>query len=48
MVFNKGNRALDILRKGVPLDLSKIKHLKKFLRTRLGEIQINILIKSSR
>ena len=44
----KGERALDILRKGVPLDLSKSKISEGgFLRTRLGEIQINILIKSS-
>ena len=43
----KGERALDILRKGVPLDLSKSKISEgSFLRTRLGEIQINILIKS--
>jgi sarcosine oxidase gamma subunit len=43
-----GERALDILRKGVPLDLSKSKISEgSFLRTRLGEIQINILIKSS-
>ena len=43
----KGNRALDILRKGVPLDLEKSKISKSnFLRTRLGEIQINILFKS--
>ena len=43
----KGNRALDILRKGVPLDLAKSKISKSnFLRTRLGEIQINILFKS--
>ena len=44
----KGERALDILRKGVPLDLGKSKISERsFLRTRLGEIQINILIKSS-
>ena len=44
----KGERALDILRKGVPLDLGKSKiYESSFLRTRLGEIQINILIKSS-
>ena len=43
----KGNRALDLLRKGVPLDLEKSKISKSnFLRTRLGEIQINILFKS--
>ena len=43
----RGNRALDLLRKGVPLDLEKSKISKSnFLRTRLGEIQINILFKS--
>ena len=43
----KGNRSLDILRKGVPLDLGKLKIAEGyFLRTRLGEIQISILIKS--
>ncbi len=43
-----GERALDILRKGVPIDLGKSKISEgSFLRTRLGEIQINILIKSS-
>ena len=46
--FIKGDRALDILRKGVPIDLGKINISKSnFLRTRLGEIQINILFKSS-
>ena len=44
----KGDRALDILRKGVPVDISKFETLKSnFVRTRLGEIQINILFKSS-
>ena len=44
----KGDRALDILRKGVPVDISKFKISESnFLRTRLGEIQINILYKSS-
>ena len=44
----KGDRALDILRKGVPIDLGKPKiYENNFLRTRLGEIQINILLKSS-
>lgn len=43
----KGNRSVDILRKGVPLDLGKLEIAEKhFFRTRLGEIQINILIKS--
>ena len=44
----KGDRALDILRKGVPIDLGKLKISESnFLRTRLGDIQINILFKSS-
>ena len=43
----KGDRALDMLRKGVPVDLGKSKISESnFLRTRLGEIQINILLKS--
>ena len=43
----RGNRSLDILRKGVPLDLGKLEIAERnFFRTRLGEIQINILIKS--
>ena len=43
----KGNRSVDILRKGVPLDLGKLDTAQKhFFRTRLGEIQINILFKS--
>tara|TARA_A100001015_G_scaffold264811_1_gene312695 strand:+ start:2374 stop:2922 length:549 start_codon:yes stop_codon:yes gene_type:complete len=44
----KGDRALDILRKAVPIDLGKLKvYENNFLRTRLGEIQISILFKSS-
>ena len=44
----KGDRAIDLLRKGVPVDISKFKISESnFLRTRLGEIQINILYKSS-
>ena len=44
----KGDRALDILRKGVPVDISKFEISESnFLRTRLGEIQINILFRSS-
>ena len=44
----KGDRSLDILRKGVPIDLGKLKvYENNFLRTRLGEIQISILFKSS-
>ena len=43
----KGERAFDVLRKGVPIDLGKIKISESnFIRTRLGEIQINILFKS--
>ena len=43
----KDNRSVDLLRKGVPLDLGKVEKAEKhFFRTRLGEIQINILIKS--
>jgi heterotetrameric sarcosine oxidase gamma subunit len=43
----KGNRALDIMRKGVPIDLENSKVSESnFLRTRLGEIQVNILVKS--
>ena len=42
----KGDRAQDLLRKGVPIDLSEQKVSERnFLRTRLGEIQINILFK---
>ena len=44
----KGDRVLDLLRKGVPIDLGKLNMSESnFLRTRLGEIQINILFKSS-
>ena len=43
----RGDRVQDVLRKGVPIDLSKLELSEKnFLRTRLGEIQINILFKS--
>ncbi len=43
----KGNQALYVLKKGVPIDLEKLKLSKtNFLRTKLGEIQINILFKS--
>ena len=43
----KGNQALNVLKKGVPIDLEKLELSKtNFLRTRLGEIQINILFKS--
>ena len=43
----KGDRAFDVLRKGVPIDLDKLKISESnFFRTRLGEIQINILFKS--
>ena len=43
----KGNQALDALKKGVPIDLEKLQISgTNFLRTKLGEIQINILFKS--
>ena len=43
----KGNKALDALKKGVPIDLEKLQISEtNFLRTKLGEIQINILFKS--
>ena len=43
----KGNQALDALKKGFPIDLEKLRISEiNFLRTKLGEIQINILFKS--
>ena len=43
----RGSRALDVLKKGVPIDLEKLQISEtNFLRTKLGEIQINILFKS--
>ena len=43
----KGNLAIYALKKGVPIDLEKLQLSKtNFLRTKLGEIQINILFKS--
>ena len=43
----KGNKALDALKKGVPIDLEKLQISEtNFMRTKLGEIQINILFKS--
>ena len=43
----KGNQALNALKKGVPIDLEKLQISEtNFLRTKLGEIQINILFKS--
>ena len=43
----KGDQALSALKKGVPIDLEKLQILEtNFLRTKLGEIQINILFKS--
>ena len=43
----RGNQALNALKKGVPIDLEKLQILEtNFLRTKLGEIQINILFKS--
>ena len=43
----KGKNALDALKKGVPIDLEKL-HVSEnnFIRTKIGEIQINILFKS--
>ena len=44
----KGSRTLDVLKKGVPVDFEKLQFLESnFLRTKLGEIQANILFKSS-
>ena len=43
----KGDQAIDVLKKGVPIDLEKLQISEtNFLRTKLGEIQINILFKS--
>ena len=43
----KGDQALNALKKGVPIDLEKLQISEtNFLRTKLGEIQINILFKS--
>ena len=43
----KGNQAINALKKGVPIDLETLQLSKtNFLRTKLGEIQINILFKS--
>jgi sarcosine oxidase subunit gamma len=43
----KGAGAINLLRKGVPIDLSRLDlSSKNFFRTCLGEIQVNILIKS--
>ena len=45
----EGERAIDLLRKGVPKDFSKLGLLKKsFFRSRLGEVQVNILMESDR
>ena len=43
----KGKKALDALKKGAPIDLEKL-HVSEnnFIRTKIGEIQINILFKS--
>ena len=44
----KGDQALNALKKGVPIDLEKLQISESnFLRTKLGEMQINILVKSS-
>ena len=43
----EGERAIDLLRKGVPKDFSKLSLLSKsFFRSCLGEVQVNILIES--
>ena len=43
----RGDRALDVLRKGVPLNFNRLNISENnFFRTRLGEIQINILFRS--
>ena len=43
----EGERAIDLLRKGVPLDFSKLNLTSKnFFRSRLGEVQVNILVES--
>ena len=45
----EGERSLDLLRKGIPKDFSKMNaSSKSFFRSRLGEVQVNILIKSNR
>ncbi len=44
----EGDRAIDLLRKGVPTDFSKLDLASRsFFRSRLGEIQVNILVKSN-
>ena len=43
----EGKRAIDLLRKGVPIDFSKLDlSSKRFFRSRLGEIQVNVLVES--
>ena len=45
----EGEKAIDLLRKGVPIDFSKFDlSSKSFFRSRLGEIQVNILVESKR
>ena len=45
----EGERAIDLLRKGVPIDFSKLDaSSESFFRSRLGEIQVNILVESRR
>ncbi len=44
----EGERAIDLLRKGVPKNLSKLSlSSKSFFRSCLGEVQVNILIQSN-
>ena len=44
----EGEGAIDLLRKGVPKDFSKLDlSSKSFFRSRLGEIQVNILMDSN-
>ena len=43
----EGEGSIDLLRKGVPKDFSRLDlSSKNFFRSRLGEVQVNILIKS--
>ncbi len=43
----KGKKCKDLLRKGVPIDLCNDKvSSRNFFRSRIGEVQVNILIKS--
>ncbi len=45
----EGEKSIDLLKKGVPIDFSKFDlSSKSFFRSRLGEIQVNILVESKR